>query len=138
MWQEPGMFEQVRINDEGALEWPGEIDLCADALYLRTTGKKPEELFPSLQHRFDTCLSSLAFLASSSACITAITRHPHFHASYAGETAMIDIETLSVIAGKLPARALGLALEWATIIRTNFARRFNERRNWRCRKRLHR
>jgi hypothetical protein len=40
---------------------------------------------------------------------------PHFHASYAGATATIDIDTLSVIAGKLPARALGLAIEWAAI-----------------------
>jgi hypothetical protein len=50
-WQQAGVFEQVKINDEGSLEWPGEIDLCADALYLRMTGKKPDELFPSLQNR---------------------------------------------------------------------------------------
>jgi hypothetical protein len=40
---------------------------------------------------------------------------PHFHATYAGETAKIDIETLCVIAGKLPPRALGLTIEWATL-----------------------
>lgn len=51
VWQQPGMFEQVKINDEGALQWPGEIDLCADSLYLRTTGKKPEEVFTALQNR---------------------------------------------------------------------------------------
>jgi hypothetical protein len=48
-WNEPGVFEQVRVTSEGAVEWPGEIDLCPDALYLRMTGKQPAELFPSLQ-----------------------------------------------------------------------------------------
>jgi hypothetical protein len=27
---------------------------------------------------------------------------PHFHASYSGETAKIDIETFSIISGSLP------------------------------------
>jgi hypothetical protein len=40
---------------------------------------------------------------------------PHFHARYAGQMAKIDIETLSVIDGKLPARALGLVIEWAAL-----------------------
>jgi hypothetical protein len=40
---------------------------------------------------------------------------PHFHASYAGQTAKIDIDSLTVIAGKLPPRALGLAVEWAAL-----------------------
>jgi hypothetical protein len=48
-WNEPGVFEQVRVTSAGAVEWPGEIDLCPDALYLRMTGKQPDELFPSLQ-----------------------------------------------------------------------------------------
>ena len=48
-WRQPGVFEQVRITPVGALEWPGEIDLCPDALYLQTTGKRPEEAFPALR-----------------------------------------------------------------------------------------
>jgi hypothetical protein len=40
---------------------------------------------------------------------------PHFHARYAGSVAKVDIDTLSVIDGKLPARALGLVIEWATL-----------------------
>lgn len=47
-WLEPGFFKKVSITEEGALEWPGGIDLCPDALYMRMTGKKPEDLFPSL------------------------------------------------------------------------------------------
>lgn len=47
-WDKPGFFQKVTITEEGALEWPGGIDLCPDALYLRMTGMKPEDLFPSL------------------------------------------------------------------------------------------
>ena len=39
----------------------------------------------------------------------------HFHAFYAGYKAVICIETLSLIEGKLPPRALGLVFEWASI-----------------------
>jgi hypothetical protein len=38
---------------------------------------------------------------------------PHFHARYADDEASIDIETVTVIAGELPARALRLVGEWA-------------------------
>jgi hypothetical protein len=40
---------------------------------------------------------------------------PHFHATYAGRKATIDIETLAFIDGQLPARARGLVIEWATL-----------------------
>jgi hypothetical protein len=50
-WDQPGVFEQVSLTNEGAVEWPGEIDLCPDALYLRMTGKKAEDVFPLLQNR---------------------------------------------------------------------------------------
>jgi hypothetical protein len=51
VWQLPNVFEQVQVTEEGAVQWPGDIDLCPDALYLRLTGKKPEEVFPALQSR---------------------------------------------------------------------------------------
>lgn len=38
---------------------------------------------------------------------------PHFHALYAEFEALIDIQTLDVICGDLPSRAMGLVLEWA-------------------------
>lgn len=38
---------------------------------------------------------------------------PHFHAEYGGHAAVIGIETLAVISGKLPPRAMGLVAEWA-------------------------
>ena len=34
---DPAFFAQVRIGERGgSLEWPGEIDLCADALWFET------------------------------------------------------------------------------------------------------
>ena len=39
---------------------------------------------------------------------------PHFHALYAGALAQIEIDTLQIIEGSLPKRALGLVLDWAT------------------------
>lgn len=40
---------------------------------------------------------------------------PHFHAEYSGHEALIDIHTLGVFSGRLPARALGLVTEWASL-----------------------
>lgn len=48
-WTEPGVFQQVRLADAGYPEWPGELDLCPDALYMQLTGKRPDEVFPSLR-----------------------------------------------------------------------------------------
>jgi len=34
---DPAVFEQVRVGERGrSLEWPGEIDFCADALWFET------------------------------------------------------------------------------------------------------
>ena len=40
---------------------------------------------------------------------------PHFHARYGGAKASIVIEDLSVLAGSLPPRALGLVVEWGAL-----------------------
>ena len=47
-WNDPRVFEQVRIGDSGELRWGDSLDLCPDALYLRLTGQSPEQLFPAL------------------------------------------------------------------------------------------
>jgi hypothetical protein len=39
----------------------------------------------------------------------------HFHAEYAEHEARIAIESLAVISGKLPPRAMGLVAEWAML-----------------------
>ena len=49
-WKDYAEFRKVRIGDTGELIWPGEIDLCPDALYLKATRQKAEDLFPALQH----------------------------------------------------------------------------------------
>jgi Domain of unknown function (DUF4160) len=40
---------------------------------------------------------------------------PHFHAEYAEDRAVIGIETLALIGGRLPPRALGLVAEWTAL-----------------------
>ena len=47
-WKDPEHFRQVSIGDSGELTWPSGQDLCPDALYLRVTGKRPEDLYPAL------------------------------------------------------------------------------------------
>ena len=40
---------------------------------------------------------------------------PHFHAFYGDDEAWININTLAVFSGSLPARGLGLVIEWASM-----------------------
>ena len=40
---------------------------------------------------------------------------PHFHALYGEFEAVVNIQTLEVIRGSLPRRALSLVHEWATL-----------------------
>jgi hypothetical protein len=42
---------------------------------------------------------------------------PHFHAQYGEYKCSIDFRNLCVIEGHLPARALGLVVEWAILHR---------------------
>jgi Protein of unknown function (DUF2442) len=48
-WKNYENFEKVSIENGRWLAWSDEIDLDADSLYLKLTGKKPEELFPALK-----------------------------------------------------------------------------------------
>jgi hypothetical protein len=48
-WGNPAFFEQLQISSSGrSLEWGNQIDLSADSLYLKVTGKTVQELFPKL------------------------------------------------------------------------------------------
>lgn len=40
---------------------------------------------------------------------------PHFHVRYAGQRALISIESLTILEGKLSPRVLGLVVEWASM-----------------------
>jgi hypothetical protein len=50
---------------------------------------------------------------------------PHFHARYGEFSARVSIESLELLSGWLPRRALALVLEWAIIHRPEL------RENWR-------
>lgn len=49
---------------------------------------------------------------------------PHFHALYAEHEALVDLNTLDVLQGGVPRRALALTLEWAALHRAEL------RENW--------
>jgi Domain of unknown function (DUF4160) len=53
---------------------------------------------------------------------------PHFHATYAGETIVVAIETGDVLAGSVPARALRLVREWAELHREELHRNWSRAR----------
>lgn len=50
----------------------------------------------------------------------------HFHVTYSGQKALIDIESLALIDGTLPPRALGLVIEWATMHRAELRQAFEQ------------
>ena len=53
---------------------------------------------------------------------------PHFHAYYAGERASVAINTLEVLAGALPERALRLVREWAALHRSELEENWSRAR----------
>ena len=48
-WSDQKVFEAVTLDESGAIVWPGDMDLCPDALYLRLTSKAAEDIFPGLK-----------------------------------------------------------------------------------------
>ena len=51
VWNDYNFFEKVHLGDQREIKWNDEIELCADSLYLKLTGKSPEELFPKLREK---------------------------------------------------------------------------------------
>jgi hypothetical protein len=49
LWDDYQEFQKVYIGPNGEIAWSEQVDMCPDAIYLRITGKKPEELFPKLR-----------------------------------------------------------------------------------------
>jgi hypothetical protein len=49
LWNDYDRFLNVHIGDTGELVWSDQVDLCPDSLYLRVTGKSPEDIFPNLR-----------------------------------------------------------------------------------------
>ena len=50
-WTQGSSFSDVKIGSAGELQWGEAADLCPDQLYLAVTGKKPEDLFPTLKQK---------------------------------------------------------------------------------------
>lgn len=49
LWNDYREFEKVHIGPSGEIAWNDQIDMCPDALYLKVTGKSPEDIFPKLR-----------------------------------------------------------------------------------------
>ena len=49
---------------------------------------------------------------------------PHFHAYYGDESAEIDINRLTLLAGQMPPRAQAMVLEWAALHQTELLAEF--------------
>ncbi len=43
------VFESVFITESGSVAWGDDIELCPDALYMKITGKKLEDVLPGLK-----------------------------------------------------------------------------------------
>ena len=48
-WNNYENFKKDSMENGRSLTWSDEIDIDADSLYLKLTGKKPEEIFPALK-----------------------------------------------------------------------------------------
>ena len=49
-WDDYSFFEQVRIGDHREIKWDNDVELCPDSLYLKLSGKSPQELFSHFRH----------------------------------------------------------------------------------------
>ena len=48
-WNDPRCFKDVHLGPAGAVAWGDDIELCPDALYIRLTGKRLEEVIPGVK-----------------------------------------------------------------------------------------
>jgi Protein of unknown function (DUF2442) len=49
LWNDYSQFEKVSIGSSGELVWNDEVDMDGLAIYLKLTGKKPEDILPKLR-----------------------------------------------------------------------------------------
>ena len=52
LWSNYENFKKISVEDNRRVAWSDEIDIDADSLYMKLTGKTPEELFPALKEDF--------------------------------------------------------------------------------------
>jgi len=48
LWNDDEAFQNVHVGPHGQIAWSEEVEICPDSIYLRLTGKTPEEVFPNL------------------------------------------------------------------------------------------
>jgi hypothetical protein len=61
---------------------------------------------------------------------------PHFHARYGKHSAAFEIDSLRILDGRLPPRALGLVAEWASLHHDELIANWEYARNNRPLKRI--
>lgn len=49
LWNDYNQFEKVRVGSSGELVWNEDVDMDGLGIYLKLTGKKPEDVLPRLQ-----------------------------------------------------------------------------------------
>lgn len=49
LWNDYSQFEKVTIGSSGELVWNEEVDMGGLGIYLKLTGKRPEDVLPKLQ-----------------------------------------------------------------------------------------
>ena len=49
LWNDYNQFEKVTIGASGELVWNEDVDMDGLGIYLKLTGKKPEDVLPKLQ-----------------------------------------------------------------------------------------
>jgi hypothetical protein len=48
LWQDSKALQGVHLGPSGEIAWNEEVEICPDSMYLKLTGKTPEEVFPNL------------------------------------------------------------------------------------------
>jgi hypothetical protein len=123
--RELDFFRRVRLDPEaGTICWPNETDLAPETLYQALTHREhhPERVFKKRPDEpapgTETSVPEICrFLGIVIQMYFAEHQAPHFHATYAGNSARFEIETLNLMSGELPVRVRGLVAEWAALHR---------------------
>lgn len=48
LWNDDEVFRNVHVGPQGQIAWSEDVEICPDSIYLRLTGKTPEEVFSNL------------------------------------------------------------------------------------------
>ena len=51
LWNDYSQFEKATVGSSGEVVWNEDVDMDGLGIYLKLTGKKPEDVLPKLQER---------------------------------------------------------------------------------------